>query len=190
MSKESLERLFSGQETPVYPEDYRNDVFLIWYNSGKPSPSKLRELLSNDPYVPDISTLSRWISQHFRERAKMLDEEINEVIIDKTVSEKIEMLERHTKTAVEMQNIALEYLREHKDELNPYNAIRLLVEGVRIERESRGIPEALKKMTELSDEKLLEEIKKLLSDGQSYIEPVRQEEQKDDSEVIDGSFKE
>ncbi len=161
-----------GRNRIRYSDEYRDNVFWIWYNAGKPDAGKLWAMLKDDQVSPEIKTLREWINTDFRERAEMLDEEINEVIIDKAVAEKIEMLERHTKTAVTMQNIALEYLNNHKEDLNAYSAIRLLVEGIRIERESRGIPEALRKMADMSDDKLLEEIKKLLSAGQSYIESI------------------
>jgi len=81
------------------------------------------------------------------------------------IQTKVEMLERHAQVGTKMQDIALEYLEEHAEEMSAPAAVRLLVEGIRIERESRSIPEALAKLTSLSDEQLLKEIVKTFEEA-------------------------
>jgi len=48
-------------------------------------------------------------------------------------------------------------------------AVRLLVEGVRIERDSVGLPQALEKMIDADDEDLLERVQKLTKESQAEI---------------------
>ena len=69
-----------------------------------------------------------------------------------------------------MQNLSLEYLEAHADDLTSAGAVRLLVEGIRIERESKGVPEALEKMSKMSDADLLEEVKKLATSSSVTLE--------------------
>ena len=102
-----------------------------------------------------------------QEKTNELIDEINQRVI----AEKVEMLSRHTKLGQEMQDMALDYLKENVDELSSPAAIRLLVEGIRIERESRGVPEALEKISKMSDEQLLSEVKKIVSQSPVIIEP-------------------
>jgi len=148
----------------VFSEDYKNSVFLTWYKNAKPNATYLMGMISesNDGRKPSRTLLWRWIREDFEERAIPIDDAVREEMNSRLTQEKIEMLERHAKTGLEMQNMALNYIREHKDELTPISAVRLLVEGVKIERGSRGIPQVLEKMMLLSDDDLLKETEKLL----------------------------
>jgi hypothetical protein len=57
----------------------------------------------------------------------------------------------------------------HREDLKVPNAVKLLIEGVRIERDSRGIPQALEKMMDKSDEELLKEIQMIISKSSGHI---------------------
>jgi len=153
-----------------FTDDYKNEVFTIWYNLGKPIASVLFEKIpipeTNYGIKPAAKTMWSWISSDaWRARAKELDAGVQKSVDLVLIQTKVEMLERHAQVGTKMQDIALEYLEEHAEEMSAPAAVRLLVEGIRIERESRSIPEALAKLTSLSDEQLLKEIVKTFEEA-------------------------
>lgn len=105
-----------------------------------------------------------------------LDEEVSRQLSERLIAEKVQMLNAHAAVASEMQNMALTYLRGNPEKLNSNTALRLLVEGVRIERESRGIPRTLEKMSEKSDEDLLAQIEDMLVRAPASMEPLEDED--------------
>lgn len=149
-----------------YSDDYKTKVFQIWFNNGKPIIEDLLEMIpipeTNYGRKPSISTLQNWVNG-FKEHAEMLDVQIREEIDNNMVASKIEMLKRHAEVGREAQKIALDYLREA--ELTPSAAVRLLADGVAIERGASGIPEALAKLVGMTDDQLLEALKKELEDS-------------------------
>ncbi|MBU2249170.1 MAG: hypothetical protein KKD77_20655 [Gammaproteobacteria bacterium] len=147
-----------------YPDDYKNEAFYIWYISGKPRLSKFKVLLkaSAEGTVPHNRTLTTWIHD-FVIRGQELDKQVEEKLETAVIEEKIEMLQRQAEIAMELQEIAVEYLRAHKDKLNPQAAVRLWVDGVRVERESRGLPSLITEISQSSNEDLEGMIDKILS---------------------------
>ena len=155
-----------------FSEDYKYQVFLLWYNNGKPSSQSVWNMIPESwgDNKPQAATIHGWLkSERFQDQARMLDESISKEIEGRMVKEKVEMLSRHADLGVEMQDQAIAYLRSHKDELSSNAAVRLLVEGIRVERESRGIPQAIEKMINKTDEQLLEEIKELTGGAEVEI---------------------
>jgi len=88
------------------------------------------------------------------------------------VAEKVKMLDRHAKTGVKMQDMAIEYIEEHKDEIRIPTALKMLVDGVEMERASRGIPQALEKMLNKSDDDILRAVQELMNKGSVEIEQI------------------
>ena len=120
---------------------------------------------------PNAATIGGWIrTDRFQDQAEALDNQVRQELESRLVQEKIEMLSRHANLGMEVQDIAIDYIRGHRDELTSNAAVRLLIEGVRIERESKGIPQALEKMINKTDEELLEEVKKLTDGANVEIE--------------------
>jgi hypothetical protein len=106
---------------------------------------------------PAEGTLRQWIKDSFEERAAVLDKQLANEIEGRLIQEKVEMLYRHGEIGRTMQNRALEKLETVEIEDLPTSAaVRLLVEGVRIERESVGLPQALEKMINSSDEDIMD----------------------------------
>jgi len=153
--------------------DLKDSAFYLWYNSGKPKAMTLLDAIkatfTDIEKFPSAGTINNWVIE-FRTRADDLDRQMHEQLDAAIVGQKVEMLRRHARIGVKMQDVALAYLDDHAEEISPGGAIRLLVEGVRIERESSGIPEALEKMTKLSDEQLLEQIKQLATSSSVTLE--------------------
>lgn len=156
---------------PSYSENYKESVFLLWYKSGKPGVHRLRDLLAPDDFgnIPSATQLGQWIREDFSLRASMLDEQVRRELEQRLVKEKVEMLTRHANVAKQLQQKALEILNE-AEHISPPQAIRLWVESVRIERESSGIPAALEKMIDKSDEELLDELQSLIEKSPTKID--------------------
>ncbi len=127
----------------------------------------------DDGYLPSESVLDIWIAS-WRERAAILDEQVRLQMDAQMVKEKVEMLNRHADTGVQMQNLGLNYLEEHPDESNSSTAVRLLVEGINIEQGSRGIGTALKKMMNMDNSELVDEISAILEAGNVTISKIEE----------------
>lgn len=158
-----------------FSDSYRNDLFLNWYKSGQPGTTEfwLKLPVDTQGNRPEKITLTKWI-QEWKKKAEELDREVEQGLVESTVQAKVEMLGRHIETAQEIQTLSLDYLREHKEELTPNSAVRLLQLGIEIERDSVGIPEALDKMRKLDDEALLNEINAILKDSDITIEALEE----------------
>lgn len=147
-----------------YSDEYKYEVFVIWYNNGKPSAPKLAQMIPDtwEGRKPNQSALQVWIRNNFLEMAEKINSEIESEIEGRLVKEKVEMLSRHADLGNKMQNIGIDYIEQNKDQLTSSAAVRLLVEGVRIERDSRGLPQAIEKMLNETDEELLSEVMELI----------------------------
>lgn len=161
-------------ETRHYPREYIQQCFIVWYNGGKPPVKQLYLHIPISEFAgkkPNIYTLNKWIAGVFVPQAKSLDEEVMKKLNEKLISEKMEMLQRHADTGKEIQEIAFDYIKQHKDELTINSAARLWEAGVEIERNSRGIPDALKKLQQMSDEDILKDIKQIIDGGSAELLP-------------------
>jgi hypothetical protein len=149
---------------PFYSEKYREKIFEFWYLRGKPSPTAIAKYMPADEEgrIPDKTTISRWVNDEFISRAEILDEAVTKELNARLVHEKVEMLDRHAKAARKMQDKAMELLETlNPDDFTSSSLIRLWTEGIRIERESAGIPGMLEKITNLSEESLVAEIEEI-----------------------------
>lgn len=152
--------------------ELREELFYYWYNNRKLGAKKVYDKLEEDypeADLPSRNTFALWIRE-YNYRAIELDRQVHQQLEEAVVAEKVEMLKRHASVGVVMQNMAIDYLQAHADDLTSAGAIRLLVEGVRIERDSKGIPEALEKMSKMSDDQLLEEVKRLATSSSVTLE--------------------
>ena len=151
---------------------YKEDLFLLWYKKGKLGVKPFYNIIpaSGTEWKPTRKTLARWISSEFLERARVLDDAVHKELQTRVVHEKVEMLERHAVLGEKMQEIGAKWLKDHEGDITASVAVRLLVEGWRIERESRGIPEALEKYATMSDDELLSEIQDLINTSVTIIE--------------------
>ena len=159
-----------------FGQPYHEKVFYIWYNHGKPGGGKLLQYIPAEldefGRLPTAFLLANWIMEEFVPRAELLDKQVKEQLDSLVVAEKVEMLKRHADIGFKMQDMAINFLNENQDVLSAPAAVRLLVEGIRIERESRGIPAALDKLRDMSDEKLMDEIKSLMTSSSVTLEDI------------------
>ena len=163
-----------------YTSDYKDAVFYTWYSRNKCVAGTLLGYIEEDinGNRPSESLLKGWIRDDFTKRAEELDKIVKTEIETKVVTDKIEMLKRHADTGVEMQNMAIEYLRENKGNLKTNTAVRLLVDGIRVERESRGLPTLVTEVLSSGDDELMTSLEKLLNS-------VNTEELEDGNELSD-----
>ena len=155
-----------------FSDTYKSDLFLLWYNGKQPAAKRLWEMIPEDwNGAPALDTVRTWIKDIFRPRAEDLDKRLAQELEGRLIQEKVEMLYRHAELGRKIQRKALDCL----DQIDPENlssnaAVRLLVEGVRIERDSVGLPQALEKMIiNASDEDLLERVQKITKESQAEI---------------------
>ena len=153
-----------------YSNDFKEKCFVEWYNEGKPPITAFSFTVGEDEYgrKPSKQILFTW-SEEWRKRAELLDEEVKKQLEARLIAEKVEMLKRHAIVGKKMQNLAVEYLDQPDmiKKLSPNSAIRLLVEGLKVERISVGMPDVLEEVMTKTDEELLEDITKLITDGSS-----------------------
>lgn len=154
-----------------------DELFLLWWKQGRPGVDRFRAMIPPNELgnTPSIETLHKW-KKDWNEKANELDAEFYGQVTAEAMAEKAEMLRRHTQVGTKMQDMAIKYLEENEDELTVTSATRLLIEGVRIERESRGIPDALSKMSEKSDDQLLDELQKLMSGDLIDIQVIEEDD--------------
>ena len=123
---------------------YIDNLFSIWYSSGKPKFAKFKAMIPIDPTTnkaPQPTTVRTWLAhEEWIARTEFLDREVEKNLTEKYVASRVEMFERHAEIGREMQTIAVEWLRDHKDELGPGTAVRLLVDGVDMEQSTASIP--------------------------------------------------
>ena len=150
-----------------FPPEYKTGLFMKWYNLGKPNTTTFSKIIDADTSTgtkPSTVTLRAWIGNDFVEMAKTLDDQVIRQMNEKLVQEKVAMLSRHARVGEEMQNMAIEFLQTHELDSSA-SAIRLWMEGTKLERESRGIPEMIRKMMSLSDDDLLKEISNMVTNS-------------------------
>ncbi len=108
----------------------------------------LREALKDDPSLiglkraPSRSTLETWSSAfHWQDRLLDLERQATEQDRDQQLRALREMAERHAKEGLALQQKGVERLQSLRpEELSPSDAVRALIEGVRLERLARGEP--------------------------------------------------
>ena len=163
------------KEVMKFSDHYKEELFLLWYTEGKPSLTALRNIIPKSPsgHLPTLPVLQKWArDNNWRDRAEKQDEKVRQELEEKLVAVKVEMLERHAETGKEIQQIGLDYIRDNPDKITPGIAVRMIVEGIRVEEGSRGIGAAFKKAVEMTDEDLLSTVEDLLLKSKVEILPL------------------
>ena len=152
----------------AYTSEWIESAFLVWYSNGKPTADGLIALLDapRGEMMPAVASVRRIIHDQFIPRALELDSEVASRIESELIQEKVEMFRRHTEIAVELQDKALLFLREEgiKDSAT---ALKALLSAVELEKASRGIDRVLESVGTRTDEQLMDELRKLISNASS-----------------------
>jgi hypothetical protein len=111
---------------------------------------------------PTLALLNEWKNTRSWElRADVLDTEVARQIEKQAIEEKVEMLHRHADLGKELQTMGREYFDNHPIEKDS-TALKMIIDGVTMEKASRGLPEALLKVADLGDDDLSGLVSKLL----------------------------
>lgn len=151
--------------TTPYTEAYKETCFQVWYAAGRPSSRQAVKIIPADEHnrKPTYVLLSTWIRLlGWNDRAKEMDHEVTKQMETYAVEQRVDMLKRHAESAKQLQLEGIKYLLEHPPEKTA-DAIRMVTEGIRIEKESVGLPEALTKIAEMKDKPLTELIGQLIN---------------------------
>ena len=148
-----------------YSDHYKEQIFWIWYNGGKPSYARLATEIPPDDRgnYPGKLTLIDWANSGWRERAEELDNQVKQEFEKEVVEQKVEMLRKHAALGSEMQDLGLTWLKQNPDKITANAAVRMIKDGWELERASVGVPEALQKMLSQNDEDLLKMIEAALT---------------------------
>jgi hypothetical protein len=150
-------------------DDYRLATYMLWYNAGKPSAEALHRSLEPDPQSgirPTVSVIRGWIRDSFIPMALEMDEQVIDTVSQAMINQRIEMLDRHAQVARRMQEMALEFLEENGLGSSK-NALVALINGIKMEHDARIVPtDFMAKLGAMSDDKLLDELKDMISGGQ------------------------
>lgn len=166
-----------------FSDEYKKQIFILWYNSGKPHAAELKRVIKEpDPLTNQLFTerqLSSLISTEFRALADYFDNEVAKALETKLVSEKVEMLREHAELGKEIAKMGMKYLEEHGIG-GSRNALNAIIQGLKIERESRGTPIELAKIAKMSDDQIIDELKTLVEGSEILsLEAANDEEVSD-----------
>lgn len=165
----SQSRIEDGFASDQISDDYRLEAYMIWYNSGKPTGAALQKVLKPDPasgIIPARTTVEYWVKNIFVPMALETDEQVADMIQNRIVEQRVEMLDRHAEIGRELQELGLDYLHEHglKDQRG---ALMAVIKGVEMERDARIVPtDIVKKLAGMSDDKLLDTFTTMLQGGE------------------------
>lgn len=149
----------------IYSQEYKQKLFVIWYNAGKPYAGEFGLIIPDyNGKVPNRLTLTGWIDE-WQPKADEWDHDIETSLRKNVVAAKVKMYEEHSGEAKDLRLIAFDYLKANADSLTPSTAIRLWELAVQVQQLTSGIPEAIRKMHQLDNDELLEEIRNELLDG-------------------------
>jgi hypothetical protein len=193
-----------------FSDTYKENLFFQWYQSGGPSITTLYKKIEPNEAgkVPTLESVKMWCFKlKWHDRAKMLNEEISRQIQQRMIEDRIEMLHRQADLGRTLQEKGQQFFLTHEID-SPGVALKAIIQGAELERFSRGIPDALLRVSQLDDNKLTGLVSKLLAginpseedtiskaidydvDGvivepsSVEVEEVRDEEQKTDEELL------
>jgi len=148
----------------AYTDTYKELCFVAWYKAGRPSGMRFLQAIPVDDNdrKPTLVLLNEWRSMlSWDMRADVMDSEVARQIEKQAIEEKVEMFRRHAQLGQDLQTKGMEFFDTHPIEKDS-TALRMVIEGASMEKASRGLPEALLKDAELSDDDLKGVVGKLL----------------------------
>ena len=148
-----------------YSESYKELCFQAWYASGRPAGKSLVSFLPVDEFgrKPQPAKVAGWRDiGGWHGRADELDRQGSKEMETYAIEKKVEMFKRHADVARQLTEKGLDWLGTHEPDKSA-DAIRLVVEGIRIEKESVGVPDALLKIAAMNDQEITEVIGQYLN---------------------------
>lgn len=149
--------------THAFSDEYKSTLFLAWYRAG--CPKNYTKIIVEDEYgnTPSKITVGNWArKENWKYRAEVLDREVKKRIEDAAIHEKVEMLKRQAEYGKQLQEKGFEFFEDHGI-TKEATALQMIKIGVEIERNTRGLPQALAKIAQMDNITLAETATKLLS---------------------------
>jgi len=147
-----------------YSDEYIEKVFYLWYENGKTTGSGLIALLpQEDGRTPSVFTIKDWVvTKGWMERADALDAELSRALDNKMIDKRIKMYEEQVEVADELLRRGREFLANEGAIKTGAEALRAIDLGLATKRISVGASEAYEKISQMSDEDIDKELRKLL----------------------------
>lgn len=148
----------------TFTEEYKDQVFYLWYENGKSINFNLMESIPVSPNgrKPTETTIKEWVRNgDWNTRADGLDGQISRALDSTIIDRRVAMYKRHAEIGQDMVEMGMKFLNENglkKEE----SAIRAIAEGIDIQRQSIGLAEALQKISTMDNDQLTRELQKLL----------------------------
>jgi len=155
-----------------YDEEYIEQIFYIWYESGRATGAALQKVLPAAPNgaKPNRNIVADWMRSYgWIERADVLDVQRSNLLDKRAIARRADMLERQAKIGKALLDKGYNYIQEHEP-TSVAEAVKLVVEGKTMERESLGYSEILQKYGQMQNTELDSELRKLLGAGDEEIE--------------------
>lgn len=153
---------------PKFEDTYRETCFNIWVQYGAPdSFLKTQEILpaNENGDKPSIDTLRKWFEQDWKLRADNINSRALEIADEDLIQRKAEMLKEQAERGKKLQTMGIEYLEKENFDSSS-SAVSAVINGAKLERESRGIGDLLVRMSQMSNSELQQEIVKRLKELQ------------------------
>lgn len=133
----------------------------------------LHKQIQEDPAFerkPSLATLKTWrVLDNWELKAEVLDGKASIVVDQRAIDERAQMLEEHSQAGAELRKKGVKYVQDHEPE-NFQDAIRAIVQGSTLERQSRGLMGVLTKIASADNDELNSMLRQYLGAGDNVIE--------------------
>jgi hypothetical protein len=182
---------WSGLQDKLIPygENYIEEMFVFWYNSGRIPPAKLIELeeCPKDQFgrIPVRRIVEAWVNERgWRERADILDARAATQIEDELVALKVNALRKQAAQAAEVRQKAFEHIID-----NPFDssasAVSAFLKSAELERITLGMSKYIERLSQMDDDELMQSVKELAERAGSTIIDADSVSQEEDAESFD-----
>ena len=154
-----------GETAIAYDEQYIEQIFVFWYNSGRIPPAKLIEIENcpKDQFgrIPVRRIVEAWVNERgWRERADVLDARAATQIEDELVALKVNMLRKHAAQAAEVRQKAFDYILDTGFDSSA-SAVSAFLKSAEMERMAVGLSKTIQKLAEMDDDEVMQTVKEL-----------------------------
>lgn len=154
-----------------HSEAFRIKLFVIWLQNNSPRAMEFWEMLGPEGrFDTELSKevsqndLRTWVS-NWDSYGWALSERAVELLENQIVSDRVEMLRRQIPQLVELQNMAMAYLRE-KGLQGARNAITAFFQALKLEQLGRGVNlEELEQISKMDDSQLVATLEAMATKG-------------------------
>ena len=169
----------------TFDEDYIESAFYAWYEAGKPRKKILDCIPDREEGKPARTTVESWINTYgWIERADAMDVQRSNLLDQRAIERRADMLERQAQIGKALLDKGYEYI-ECNEPASIAEAVKLVVEGKNMERESLGYSEILRKFSKMQNTELDQELRKLLGTGDEidaeFVDAVEEEQTPNDT---------